>query len=95
MKQQSTRPRTLISIFTTIVIVSPTWKFRPAPPVWSFVESGALQDKHVTLVTMGSTSDWQFDDEKIRRALEQNGGSNLTNHLHTSITHGQHLFRKP
>jgi flavodoxin len=82
-----------VKLAKKIVIVSPTWMFRPAPPVWSFVESGALQDKHVTLVTLGSTGDWQFDDEKIRQALEQNGGSNLTNHLH--FNRGPHAWATP
>ncbi|MCC7542711.1 MAG: flavodoxin/nitric oxide synthase, partial [Deltaproteobacteria bacterium] len=36
-----------------VYLVSPIWFYRPAPPLWSYVEQANLADKDVVLVTTG------------------------------------------
>jgi flavodoxin len=85
-----------IKLAKKIVLVSPIWMFRPAPPVWSFVVSGALKDKQVTMVTLGSTGDWQFDNDvekdTFHQSLKQHGGT-VTNRFHFS--RGPHAWATP
>jgi flavodoxin len=75
-----------------LIVVSPTWMFQPAPPVWSFVESGAVKDKDVTMVTLGTTGTWQYDDNFFKSIGEQHGGR-LQNHIH--FARGPHAWPIP
>jgi hypothetical protein len=38
-----------------VFLVSPTWMFRPATPLWTYVEQAALTGKQVVLVTTGNS----------------------------------------
>ena len=38
-----------------VFLVSPTWMFRPATPLWAYVEQAALASKEVVLVTTGNS----------------------------------------
>jgi flavodoxin len=75
-----------------LIVVSPTWMFQPAPPVWSFVESGAVKDKDVTMITLGTSGTWQFDDTFFKSIGEQHGGR-LQNHIH--FARGPHAWPTP
>ncbi len=41
--------------YDLIFLCSPTWWFRPAPPLWSFVENHDFRDKRVFLVMTGNS----------------------------------------
>ena len=55
-------------------LVSPTWMFRPATALWTYVEQAALTGKQVVLVTTGNS---RFDppartDTQVRVSASQN-----------------------
>lgn len=45
-----------------VYLVSPTWMFRPAPPLWSYVAQTDLNGKEVVLVMTGNS---RFEQEQI------------------------------
>ncbi len=51
-----------LSRYDLIVLCSPTWWFRPAPPMWSFVENHDFAGKHVFLLMTGNS---RFKEELI------------------------------
>ena len=44
-----------LSRYDLIVLCSPTWWFRPAPPLWSFVENHSFSGKPVFLIMTGNS----------------------------------------
>ncbi len=44
-----------LSPYDLILLCSPTWWFRPAPPMWSFVENHDFKDKNVFLLMTGNS----------------------------------------
>lgn len=44
-----------LSAARRLFLVAPTWWFRPAPPLWTWVEQADLADKEVILVTTGNS----------------------------------------
>ncbi len=44
-----------LSRYDLIVLCSPTWWFRPAPPLWSFVENHDISGKSVLLMMTGNS----------------------------------------
>jgi len=45
-----------------VFLVSPTWMFRPATPLWAYVEQADLRGKEVVLVTTGNS---RFEQAEI------------------------------
>jgi hypothetical protein len=57
-----------------VFLVSPTWLFRPATPLWAYVEQAALADKEVVLVTTGNSRFEQAEIDAFAKRVEARGG---------------------
>ena len=74
-------PETIdISSYKLIILGSPIWYFRPAPPLWTFVEKNNFQGKSVVLF---NTFNSRFKSEQIDefRQLITNRGGKFIDHL--------------
>ena len=60
--------------YDLIILCSPIWWFRPAVPLWSFIENHDFKGKHVFLVVTGNSryKDHMFRD--FRKHVETKGG---------------------
>ncbi len=63
-----------------LFLVSPTWMFRPATPLWAFVEQTDLTGKDVVLAMTGNSRFEQSEIDAFAKRIEARGGR-LTNHL--------------
>ncbi len=63
-----------------VYLVSPTWLFRPATPLWSYVEQTDLTNKEVVLVTTGNSRFDQAETDKFAKSVEARGG-HLVRHV--------------
>jgi hypothetical protein len=63
-----------------LFLVSPTWMFRPATPLWAYVEQTDLTGKDVVLVMTGNSRFEQSEIDAFAKRIEAHGGR-LTNHL--------------
>jgi hypothetical protein len=63
-----------------LFLVSPTWMFRPATPVWAYVEQTDLTGKEIVLVTTGNSHFEQTEIDAFARRVEARGGR-LIHHL--------------
>src|SRR5687768_15192770 len=50
-----------------LFLVSPTWMFRPAPPLWAYVEQADLTGKEIALVTTGNSRFEQTEVDAFAR----------------------------
>jgi len=57
-----------------VFLVSPTWLFRPATPLWAYVKQAALADKEVVLVTTGNSRFEQAEIDAFAKRVEARGG---------------------
>jgi hypothetical protein len=57
-----------------VFLVSPTWMFRPATPLWTYVEQAALESKDVVLVTTGNSRFEQGEIDAFAKGVEASGG---------------------
>ena len=63
-----------LSRYDLIVLCSPTWWFRPAPPLWSFVENHSFSGKPVFLMMTGNSRyKEQLTDKFAALVGRQNG----------------------
>jgi len=63
-----------LSRYDLIVLCSPTWWFRPAPPLWSFVENHDFSGKAVFLMMTGNSRyKKQLTDKFATLVGKQNG----------------------
>ena len=63
-----------LSTYKPIYLGSPIWRYRPAVPLWTFVENNDFQDKQIVLF---NTFNSQFKAENIaefQKLVEQKGG---------------------
>lgn len=60
--------------------MSPTWIFRPATPLWAYVEHADLTSKQVVLVTTGSSRFEQAEIDAFAKRVEAHRGR-LTRHV--------------
>jgi hypothetical protein len=60
--------------------VSPTWIFRPATPLWAYVEQTDLTGKHVVLVMTGNSRYKQVEIDAFAARVEARGGQ-LVRHV--------------
>ena len=63
-----------------LFLVTPTWMFRPATPLWAYVEQTDLTGKDVVLVMTGNSRFEQSEIDAFVKRIEAHGGR-LTNHL--------------
>jgi hypothetical protein len=61
-------------------LVSPIWMFRPATPLWAYVEQADLKGKEIVLVTTGNSRFEQSEIDEFGRRVEARGGR-LIHHL--------------
>jgi hypothetical protein len=57
-----------------VFLVSPTWLFRPATPLWAYVEQAELRGKEVVLVTTGNSRFEQAEIDAFGKRVEARGG---------------------
>jgi len=57
-----------------VFLVSPTWMFRPATPLWAYVEKTDLTGKEVVLFTTGNSRFEQAEIDAFARRIEAHGG---------------------
>ena len=57
-----------------VFLVSPTWMFRPATPLWAYVEQAALPSKEVVLVMTGNSRFEQAEVHAFAKRVEARGG---------------------
>ena len=57
-----------------VFLVSPTWMFRPATPLWAYVEQAALASKEAVLVTTGNSRFEQGEIHAFAKRVEARGG---------------------
>ena len=77
--------------YRLVFLGSPIWWFRPAPPLWTFVEKNDFSGKPVILF---NTFNSRFKPEKIqefRRKIEEKGGK-LVDHIY--IRRGRVYYQK-
>lgn len=63
-----------LSDYDLIFLCSPTWWFRPAPPLWSFVENHDFAGKSVFLLMTGNSRLTEERTGKFRILVEQRNG---------------------
>ncbi len=59
---------------THVFLVSPTWMFRPATPLWAYVEQTDLTGKKIVLVTTGNSRFKQEEIDAFAKRIEAHGG---------------------
>ena len=57
-----------------VFLVSPTWMFRPATPLWAYVEQADLAAKEVVLVTTGNSRFEQKETDAFAARVRARGG---------------------
>ncbi len=63
-----------LSQYELIVLCSPTWWFRPAPPLWSFVENNNFSGQKIFLMMTGNSRyKDKFIDEFATLVKQKNG----------------------
>ncbi len=55
-------------------LVSPTWLFRPATPLWAYVEQADLTGKEVVLFSTGNSRFEQAEIDAFAKRVEARGG---------------------
>lgn len=63
-----------------LYLVSPTWMFRPATPLWAYVAQTDLTGKEIVLVTTGNSRFEQSETDAFASAVEARGG-HLVHHV--------------
>lgn len=74
-----------------VFLVSPTWIFRPATPLWAYVEQVDLTGKEVVLVTTGNSRFEQVEIDAFGRRVEARGGRLLR---HIFLRRGRIFWQK-
>lgn len=57
-----------------VFLVSPIWMFRPATPLWAYVEQVDLSGKEVMLITTGNSRFEQVEIDAFAKRVEVRGG---------------------
>ena len=74
-----------------VFLVSPTWMFRPATPLWAYVEQAELTDKEVVLVTTGNSRFEQAETDAFAKRVEAHGGRLIR---HVFLRRGRIFWQK-
>jgi flavodoxin len=72
-------------------LVSPTWMFRPAPPLWAYVAQSDLAGKDVVLVLTGNSRYKQEEIDAFAAKVEARGGRLVR---HVFLRRGRILWQK-
>ncbi len=70
-----------LSRYDLIILCAPTWWFRPAPPLWSFVEEHDFGGKPVFLLMTGNSRLTEERTGKFGALVEAQGGEYLGRHF--------------
>ena len=60
--------------YRLVFIGSPIWWYRPAPPLWTFVEKNDFKEKNVILFNTFNSRFKSEEIEKFQEAIEKKGG---------------------
>jgi flavodoxin len=74
-----------------VFLVSPTWMFRPATPLWSYVEQTDLTGKDVVLVMTGNSRYKQEGVDAFATRVQGRGGRLVK---HVFLRRGRFLWQK-
>ena len=74
-----------------VFLVSPTWMFRPATPLWSYVEQTDFSGKEVVLVMTGNSRFEQVQIDAFASRVEAHGGRFLR---HVFLRRGRIYWQK-
>jgi len=77
--------------YRLVFIGSPIWWYRPAPPLWTFVEKNDFTDKNVILFNTFNSRFKSEEIEKFRGQIEKKGGRLID---HIFIRRGRVYFQK-
>jgi flavodoxin len=80
-----------LSAYTTVVLVSPTWLFRPAVPMWAFVEGQDFHGANVVLVMTGNSRLKTEHVDEFGALVVERGGVFVGNHF---IKRGRFWWQK-
>ncbi len=79
-----------LSPYDTVFIGSPVWLFRPAPPLWSFVEQNDFTGKKVVIFNTFNSRFVEEEFAKFRALIKDRGGEVID---HVYIRRGRVLFQ--
>ncbi|NWA63202.1 flavodoxin/nitric oxide synthase [Pantoea sp. B9002] len=74
-----------------IYLVSPTWMFRPATPLWAWVAQNDLSGREIVLITTGNSRYRQTETDEFARVVTQQGGQFIT---HIFLRRGRIFWQK-
>ena len=74
-----------------VFLVSPTWMFRPATPLWAYVEQAALTNMEVVLVMTGNSRFEQAEIDAFAKRVEARGGRLIG---HVFVRRGRIFWQK-
>ena len=74
-----------------VFLVSPTWMFRPATPLWTHVEQAELTGKEVVLVTTGNSRFEQAEIDSFAKRVEAHCGRLVS---HVFLRRGRIFWQK-
>jgi flavodoxin len=66
-----------LSRYDLVILCSPTWWFRPAPPLWSFVENHDFAGRPVFLIMTGNSRLTEERTGKFGALIEEKNGTFL------------------
>ncbi len=77
--------------YRLVFIGSPIWWYRPAPPLWTFVEKNDFKEKNVILFNTFNSRFKSEEIEKFRGEIEKKGGRLID---HIFIRRGRVYYQK-
>ena len=77
--------------YRLVFIGSPIWWYRPAPPLWTFVEKNDFKEKNVILFNTFNSRFKSEEIEKFRAEIEKKGGRLID---HIFIRRGRVYYQK-
>jgi len=77
--------------YRLVFVGSPIWWYRPAPPLWTFVEKNDFTEKNVILFNTFNSRFKSGEIEKFRGAIEKKGGKLID---HIFIRRGRVYYQK-
>jgi flavodoxin len=57
-----------------VYLISPTWMFRPAPPLWTFISQSDLDGKEIILIMTGNSRIKQEQISEFSHLINSRGG---------------------
>jgi flavodoxin len=80
-----------MSKYRLVFLGSPIWWYRPAPPVWTFVEKNDFKDKNVILFNTFNSRFKSEEIEEFQGEIEKKGGR-LIDHIY--VRRGRVYYQK-